>query len=134
MMLSSLSVLTRGGPLRGSQGQNLTFFPQDIQRKDNVSYRGRQGTLYTTYCAYLLAELQKQPGLLPRLPKNPNGFSSRLSSEKFSAFQVVREDDAPEHKELKRKAGCRPIGFFIPNDDVTVNDDAESLIVIGANP
>jgi hypothetical protein len=110
------------------------FLPQDIQRKDNVSYRGRQGTLYTTYCAYLLAELQKQPGLLPRLPKNPNGFSSRLSSEKFSAFQVVREDDAPEHKELKRKAGCRPLGFFIPNDDVTVNDDAESLIVIGANP
>jgi len=34
---------------------------------------------------------------------------------------------------LKRKAGCRPIGFFIPNDDVTVNDDAENLIVIGAN-
>jgi hypothetical protein len=111
-----------------------TFFPQGgIQRKENVSYRDRQGTLYTTTCAYLLNELQKRPGLLARLPKNPNGLSNRLTSEKFNGFQVVRESDAPEHKELKRKAGCRPIGFFIPDDDVTVNDDAGTETVIGAN-
>ncbi len=85
-------------------------------------------------CAFLLSELQKRPGLLALLPKNPNGLSNRLTSEKFRGFQVIREGDATEHKELNRKAGCRPIGFFIPHDDVTINDDAQIETVIGANP
>jgi hypothetical protein len=107
---------------------------QDVQRKQ-AKFGTQTGTLYiVNRCAFLLSELQRHPGLLARLPKNPNGLSNRLASEKFRGFQVMRENDAPEHKELKRKAGCRPIGFFIPNDDVTVNDDAEKRIVIGANP
>ena len=111
----------------------LRAIPQDVQRKQ-TKLRGRAGTLYiVSRCAFLLSELQRRPGLLALLPKNPNGLSNRLSSEKFQGFLVVRESDAPEHKELKRKAGCRPIGFFIPSDDVTINDDAENLIVIGAN-
>jgi hypothetical protein len=108
--------------------------PQDVRQKQ-TKYGARTGTLYiVNRCAFLLNELQKRPGLLARLPKNPNGLSNRLASEKFRGFEVIRESDAPEHKELKRKAGCRPLGFFIPHDDVTVNDDAENLIVIGANP
>lgn len=107
---------------------------QDVQRKQ-TKLGTRTGTLYiVNRCAFLLSELQRHPGLLTRLPKNPNGLSNRLASEKFRGFQVVRENDAPEHKELKRKAGCRPIGFFIPNDDVTINDDPEIATVIGANP
>jgi hypothetical protein len=111
----------------------LRATPQDVQRK-MTKLRGRSGTLFiVSRCAFLLSELQRRPGPLALLPKNPNGLSNRLSSEKFQGFVVVRESDAPEHKELKRKAGCRPIGFFIPNDDVTVNDDDKKLIVIGAN-
>jgi hypothetical protein len=111
----------------------LRTVPQDVQRKQ-AKLGARTGTLYiVNRCAFLLSELQRHPGLLARLPKNPNGLSNRLASEKFRGFQVVREADAPEHKELKRKAGCRPIGFFIPNDDVTIHDDPEIATVIGAN-
>jgi hypothetical protein len=113
----------------------LRALPQDVPRKNQAKLGTRTGTLYiVNRCAFLLNELQKRPGLLVRLPRNPNGLSSRLTSEKFRGFQVLRDADAPEHKELKRKAGCRPIGFFIPNDDVTVNDDPEIATVIGANP
>jgi hypothetical protein len=110
------------------------FFHDNVQAK-KTKFRGQVGTLYiVSRCAFLLSELQKRPGLLALLPKNPNGLSNRLTSEKFRGFQVIRDGDAPEHKELKRKAGCRPIGFFIPNDDVTVNDDPQIETVIGANP
>jgi hypothetical protein len=110
----------------------LRPLPQDVQRKQ-IKYLGRNGALYVVErCAFLLNEL-KRSGLL-NLPRNPKGFSNRLLSEKFRGFMVVREADAPEHKELKRTASRRPIGFFIPNDDMTVHDDAESATVIGANP
>ena len=106
---------------------------QYVQKKP-TKVRGREGMLYVVErCAFLLSELQKRPGLLAMLPKNPKGFSNRLLSEKFRGFAVVRDTDAPEHKELKRRANCRPFGFFIPNDDMTVNDDAKVAIVIGAN-
>jgi hypothetical protein len=109
----------------------LRSLPQDVQRKP-IKFQGREGTLYIVEsCAFLLTEL-KRPGLMT-LPKNPKGFSNRLSSERFRGFAVVREADAPEHKELKRSAACKPVGFFIPSDDVTVNDDAKLATVIGAN-
>jgi hypothetical protein len=88
---------------------------QDVQRKP-IKFGGRDGMLYIVErCGFLLNEL-KQRGL-PNLPKNPKGFSNRLLSEKFRGFAVVREGDVPEHKELKRKMGGCPYGFFIPNDD-----------------
>jgi hypothetical protein len=110
----------------------LRPLPQDVQRKQ-IKFQGREGTLHVVArCAFLLNEL-KRSGLL-NLPRNPKGFSNRLLSERFRRFAVVREADAPEHKELKRSATCRPVGFFIPGDDMTVNDDAKLATVIGANP
>jgi hypothetical protein len=110
----------------------LCPFSQKVQRKQ-IEFRGREGTLYIVeHCAFLLSEV-KRSGLL-NLPRNAKGFSNRLMSEKFRGFAVVREGDAPEHKELKRRKDCRPIGFFIPSDDMTVNDDAKLATVIGANP
>ncbi len=112
---------------------SASAFNPNVQLKQ-IKLRGRAGTLYIVKgCAFLLSELQKRPGLFGLLPKNPNGFSNRLKSEKFRSFEVLRENDALELKDLKRRAGYKPIGFFMPSDEVTVNDDPQIETVIGAN-
>jgi hypothetical protein len=113
-----------------------SFLPQDdIRRRDKVKIQGREGALYIVHqCAFLLKKLQEQPALRRSVPVTANGLSKRLSSERFCSLKVVKEMDAPEHKELKRTASRRPIGFFIPNDEVTVNDDAKVGTVIGVTP
>ena len=102
------------------------FFAQ----KHTIAFRGRQGILHKTNCAFLLAQLQKIPVIQNSLPKNPAGFSRRLSSERFCGFEVVREGDTPE---LARTAKQRQVGFFVPSDDVTTNDTQKSETVMGAN-
>jgi len=43
---------------------------------------------------------------------------------------VSEERGAPGVKELKRTSSRKPIGFFFPNDGMTMNDNGRTNIVI----
>jgi len=84
----------------------------------DLEHRNRPGTLYVIPGVdVLLHKLRSQPALHSVLPTIPQGFGRRLKSERFRAFEVIREEDAPQFREhLKRRAALRPFGIFIPDD------------------
>ena len=79
-------------------------------------YQGKAGRLYVTTASDLLTMLQKLR--LPNLPLpvNAQGLSRRLADSKFRAFTFLKTD-TDGMRQLKRKAGNKPIGFFLPDDD-----------------
>lgn len=85
--------------------------------KEEVTYKGKKGTLYTTECADLLAMLQDQNPRDQHLLKTPSALGRRLRSAKFRAFIVLDSESAPELPLLKRTAKSRPIGFFVEGDE-----------------
>jgi hypothetical protein len=104
----------------------------NVEHKPGVLIDGQVGSLYVFQCAFLLRELRKEPGLLASLPKNPQGFSNRLSSERFQSMRFLKEADAPEH--LKRKNSVRFVGIFIPSDNVTTGDQVPRRVVTPVSP
>jgi len=98
-----------------------SFFKIPEIRSQTISRDGRLGTLYTTTAAWLLSELQKQPALQSALPRNPAGLTRRLPSEKFLDFEFLRSGESPD---VERTASRRAIGFFFPDDAMTINDGA----------
>src|SRR5262249_13959008 len=98
-----------------------SFLGPTLEAKE-IAYDGRQGTLYITTPAYVLAKLNEKPHLQRSLPKDPAGLSRRLSSERFRSFVFLRDEGneapgaPPLPPELKRKNNKRTIGFFFPAD------------------
>jgi hypothetical protein len=102
--------------LESTFGQN----PELEQRA--MPYEGRQGRIYKTTAAWMLSQLQKHPGLLASLPRTPAALTKRLSSERFSAFKFVSE--------FERTSNRRSVGFFVPDDAMTTDDDEVGAGVI----
>lgn len=89
-----------------------------------IVFHGQRGTLYRTEAARLLRHLHHLGGRM-QIPRNASGLSHRLKSSRFTAFQVLFPETAPEVPEMKRTRKGRPIGFFVPDDDVTGGDERD---------
>ncbi len=87
-----------------------------------ITFQGRKGTLYVTEANKLRESLLalKQNGL--EVPRSPGGLSSRLKSSKFVSFQFLHWEfesvKVSGIAEMVRKGRKKPIGFFIPDDDL----------------
>jgi hypothetical protein len=90
-----------------------------IMVASNVRHDGKQGVLYVTEVGTLLDALRKTCPRDIALPKNSTGLGRRLRSAKFRAFQFLNHEIAPDLPQLNRTATKRPIGFFVPDDNVT---------------
>lgn len=91
-------------------------------KPEPVNFKGKSGSLWVSEAGRLLIELK---GLGMRdldLPKNAQGFSRRLKSIRFRSLQILDAESAPELEQLRRKADCRPLGIFRPDDEVTIAD------------
>jgi len=84
---------------------------QEIVNTEDATYKGKTGKLYLTEAAELLTALQKLNIRDIQLPKNPNGLSRRLNSNRFQSFEFLKTD-TPGLSGLKRTGTKRPIGFF----------------------
>jgi hypothetical protein len=96
--------------------------PGIFERFRNVDFKGRPGKLYRTEAGPLLLELRKISGGV-QLPRNAQGLSRRLRSSRLAGLEVLFPDTAPELPMMQRKGDLRPVGFFVPDDDVTGDDD-----------
>jgi hypothetical protein len=87
---------------------------RDVFEESTVQHNGRSGVLYVARSSEVLSLLQAQHRADLALPKNASGLSKRLISDRFSAFEVLHEGNAPDIEALKRTADRRVIGFFVP--------------------
>lgn len=88
----------------------------DFEILRGISVGGNVGTLYVTEAGTMLRRLEQNARRDEALPKNSSGLTRRLRSARFSRFRFLDCDSTPQ---LKRTAKRRPIGFFVPDDEVT---------------
>jgi hypothetical protein len=100
-----------------------------------ISYDGRLGCLYVTEAGFLLDALmelrrdQRRENLT--LPANAGGLTRRLKSSSFGKFTYLPCDTAGVPA-LKRTSNQRPIGFFVADDEMTLQGEADDSIVMAA--
>jgi hypothetical protein len=99
-------------------------------KQQRIIHNNRQGTLYITEAERLLALLRGLNRRDLELPKNSQGLSRRLRSNKFRSLTVLHPENAPEIPVLQRKPETRPLGIFIADDAVTQHDAAVPETVI----
>jgi len=87
-----------------------------------ICHNNRQGTLYITEAERLLAMLRGLNRRDLELPKNGQGLSRRLRSNKFRSLTVLHPENAPDIPALQRKPETRPLGIFIADDALTQHD------------
>lgn len=91
-----------------------------------IRFEGVPGKLYVTDCGALFAALRELNLHDLQLPKSASALGRRIHSATFCSFRVVDEDKAPDIPMLRRSARKRPIGFFVPDDEMTA-PDADSI-------
>jgi putative DNA primase/helicase len=85
-----------------------------------LTHKGKAGTLYVVSAGQLLAPLARQVGTFraAALPRTAQALSRRLHSCRFAVLTVLDDKAAPEVPELKRSSHKRPIGLWVPADDL----------------
>ena len=105
------------------------------KKQHGISYDERLGCLYVTEAGLLLDALmelrrdQRRENLA--LPVNAAGLTQRLKSSSFGKFTYLPCDTAGVPA-LKRTSNQRPIGFFVADDEMTQQEEAEGSIVMAA--
>jgi hypothetical protein len=97
----------------------------DLGSVKSILYQGQPGKLYETECGTLLGALKYLRRDHVSLPSTPKGLSNRLNSTSFHSFVYLTPERAPDL--LRRSANRRPIGFFVPNDDVTIAEPPTAI-------
>lgn len=93
-------------------------------QQHKITWHAQPGTLYVTTCEGLLTMLQRLKLPDRKFPQNAIGLSRRLRDAEFRAFTVLTPEIAPDVGVLRRKGNKRPIGLFVPDDEMTIRDEA----------
>lgn len=93
---------------------------------EEIEYKGQKGQLYVTECESLRMDLVNLR--IPDLPIPNTGaaLSRRLRSSRFVSIRFLNWESNSDIPQLRRRGDRKPAGFFIPHDEVTENDAANS--------